>query len=211
MILKPHPSFVKQHQELRKKYGRLYKSGLDPSFMDLLRKNLLKNERGTMQLPGFSTEIGSVVKFSYTLSGALQTGSGTIPADDTIPQIGEGTQYFSLAHTAKAAANLLFFLLIVNAHEQANVGDHMTFALFQDATANALASWSGYDSLGDGGAKAGSVVMPHVQAAGDTSAHTYTVRGGFDVASTMNINGYGGVRRDGGVLFSGLVILEIKQ
>ena len=86
----------------------------------------------------------------------------------------------------------------------------MAVALFQDATANALAS-----SISTVTPNAAAVALPilmflyHDMVAGTTSSTTFKMRAGQAAANTYTFNGVGGVRRHGGVASSYLKIVEV--
>jgi len=63
---------------------------------------------------------GFVVQMVSTQTGALQTDTTTIPADDTIPQNTEGFEVMTLAITLKSATNKLEIDVVANvAHPDA--------------------------------------------------------------------------------------------
>lgn len=139
-----------------------------------------------------------------TISGAVATGTGTIPYDDTTPQITEGDQYMSLAITPTLATNWLQIDVVINISNNTN-GRYQVAALFQDSTVNALeatAMWS--QTLGE---NVNLKLTHHMQAA-TTSATTFRVRAGGYLASTTTFNGVGGARRFGGVSASSMTIRE---
>lgn len=82
---------------------------------------------------------GFVVQAVNSQTGALATGTTTVPSDDTIPQNTEGDQYLSLAITPKSATNKLKIDVVLNLANSA-AGNTLAAALFQDATAGALAA-----------------------------------------------------------------------
>jgi hypothetical protein len=135
-------------------------------------------------------------------TGAVATGTTTIPFDDTIPQSTEGDQYMSLSITPKSATSKLVIEAIASL--QASVANSAAIALFQDSGANAVAvSWT---RLADA---AHNLMVPlrHVMTAGTTSATTFKVRAGGQGA-TITFNGAGGSRFFGGALASSIVIRE---
>jgi hypothetical protein len=147
---------------------------------------------------------GTVLQVATFQTGAVATGTGTIPIDDTIPQITEGTEFMTLAITPTSAANKL--IINVTMQLDKNNANTLTVALFQDSTANAIASQF-YGALGSG------ISMPmsftHSMISGTTSATTFRVRAGSDAAGTVTINGRGGGRIDGGVAVSSITIYEV--
>ena len=139
-------------------------------------------------------------------TGAVNTGTTLIPYDDTIPQNTEGNQYMSLAITPSNASNLLKIEVVLNtAHS--NVGQYFASALFQDATAGALASSQTYMSVTNEPQQTG---FNHYMTAGTTSSTTFKVRAGAGTSGTTTFNGQSAGRRFGGVMASSITITEIE-
>lgn len=151
------------------------------------------------------SSVTPVIQRVSTIVTSLATGTTTIPIDDTIPQITEGFQVMTLSITPKSTANILVIEAIVNVGHPNAASTYMASALFQDATANALAA-----SLTFGSAAAGSSCIPlrYVMTAGTTSATTFRIRIGSDNANTATFNGFLGARKFGGVMASSIVITE---
>lgn len=149
---------------------------------------------------------GDVVQEQVSLDGAYATGTTTIPKDDTIPQSGEGVQYMTRAITPQSAANILDIQHVGNYGTSTNVD--LLCALFQDATANALAA---FFCGRNGGSPVVQpiVVARHRMLAGTTSATTFKIRVGLESAGTTYFNGSNGARLFGSVTQSSLVIREI--
>jgi len=142
----------------------------------------------------------SVVQVVNFTTGALQSGTTVLPADDTIPQITEGDEWFTLAITPKHADNKLLIQVVCNMGGDSALDTAL--ALFQDTTANALAvSFIHNYSLPR------IFTINHFMAAGTTSATTFKVRGGSN-AGTTRLNGRGAARQYGGVASSGITITE---
>lgn len=149
---------------------------------------------------------GVVVQLVNTNSGAVATGSTTTPIDDTIPQIGEGFEVMTRSITPLAATNKLVIEVVVIASHPSD-GAHITAALFQDATANALAA----AAMAQAGANALNVIkFTFHMLAGTTSATTFRVRIGGNSAGTVTFNGNSSNRLFGGVMASSITITEIK-
>ena len=142
-----------------------------------------------------------VQNLNYT-TGAVATGTTTIPFDDTIPQITEGTQFMSLAITPTSAASKLE--ISVTWCGGNNTGGFFVVALFQDAVANALSSASVYT----GSTETQTVTFLTVMTAGTTSATTFRVRAGLNSAGTTTFNGASSARYYGGTLASSITIKE---
>jgi len=154
-------------------------------------------------IPKAALPTGTVIQVATSATGALATGTTTIPFDDTIPQITEGTEFMTLAITPSSATNTL--IIQVTLVTALSVADFSTVALFQDSTANALAAVSGQPTA--------NCSLPQTfnykMTAGTTSSTTFRVRAGGGSASTITINGSGGARRLGGVMASTITIYEV--
>ncbi len=136
---------------------------------------------------------------------ALATGTTLIPFDDTIPQISEGILFMTQAITPKSATNVLLIEVIwIGSH---SVADQVQVALFQDATAGALAAGSQYQATATSGVN---IKFTYKMTAGTTSSTSFTVRAGGNSAGTTSFNGQSGARRLGGVMASGIFITEIQ-
>jgi hypothetical protein len=149
---------------------------------------------------------GHIVQIVNTQTGTVASGSGTIPIDNTIPQNTEGNEFMTLAITPTSASNKLLINVNFIGGEVANLSNHYTVALFQDFTANALAS-----TIGDGfGTGASSVNFTHYMTAGTASSTTFKVRAGLDSGS-LYMNGFTGIGQIyGGVAVSSITITEIQ-
>lgn len=148
---------------------------------------------------------GFIVQRVSTISGAVATGSTTIPDDDTVPQNTEGDEYLTRSITPKSSSNILVFDIWLQATNSSDTP--IIAALFQDTTANALAAT--YQDIGGADRKI-SLSFRYVMTAGTTSATTFKVRAGGASAGTTTINGSGGGRKLGGVISSGISITEIS-
>ena len=149
--------------------------------------------------------VGFPVQMVTTNYSAVATGTTTIPQDDTIPQITEGTEFMTQAITPKSATNILVieavaFISVSNANDR-------TMALFQDATANALAVSNVYMLTA---AQMVSQPLSHTMVAGTTSSTTFRVRIGPSLAGTVSFNGTGGSRYFGATTKSFIKITEYK-
>lgn len=154
-----------------------------------------------------NTQIGAgmVAQIVYVNYSASATGTTLIPADDTIPQITEGTEFMTLAITPKSATNILVIDVIAYLSVGATDRWH-TGALFQDSTANALAAGANYHVTNTAPAM---FSMRHGMVAGTTSATTFRFRAGTNSAATMTFNG-SATRFFGATTKSSIVITEYK-
>jgi hypothetical protein len=139
----------------------------------------------------------------HTRPGTVATGTTLIPLDNTIPQITEGTEFMTLAITPKDAASLLEITVVVQG--SASSITSLIASLFQDATANALCAL--HTLIGTINTSS-TITMVHVMPAGTTSATTFRVRAGTNVAGTLTFNGGSGAQLLGGVNASSITIKE---
>lgn len=150
---------------------------------------------------------GDMVQFVYDQDGEVNTGTTIMPNDDNIIQNDEGDQYLSLAITPKSTTNILRIDVVANCNHGSATAS-MRGALFQDTTANALASAvASRDALANAPA---CIVFSHYMVAGTTSSTTFKVRIGASVAGTTTFNGDATARRGGGVMSSTISITEIR-
>lgn len=152
-----------------------------------------------------SVPTGGTVQVVNTQTGAVNTGTTTIPLDDTIPQNTEGTEFMTLAITPTNSSNKLKIEVVFNGTY--SVAAWLIVALFQDTTANALATFMNYQQTGTA---ASNSVFTHYMTAGTTSATTFKVRAGGQTAGTVTFNGQSGGRLFGGTIASSITITEIK-
>lgn len=149
---------------------------------------------------------GDIVQVVNTQTGAVATGTTLIPADDTIPQNTEGTEFMTLAITPKNASNKLRIDVSIGAANN-SVDTSITAALFQDSTANALAASTVSSVLNT---RSYPIYFTYFMTAGTTSSTTFKVRMGSNNAGTVTFNGQNTARLNGGVSASSITITEIK-
>lgn len=148
---------------------------------------------------------GIPVQKVSVVSSSVSTGTTIMPADNTIPQITEGTEFMTLAITPTSATNIL--VIEVTAMLSGSGVDAVVGALFQDATANALAASEMYHPV-NSTVYTRSIV--HSMTAGTTSSTTFRFRAGTNGAGTVTFNGAGGTVRFGAISKSGIIITEVK-
>jgi len=148
---------------------------------------------------------GTLVQEVFTETGAVATGTTTIPSDDTIPQNTEGDQFMSRAITPTSASNNLDIDVVVLLSNSA-ANNWLTTALFKDSGANAIASAATFMATSTGGVI---LTLHHRILAGSTSSQTFKIRAGGSVAGTSTFNGKGGNRLYGGVISSSIRIREV--
>ena len=164
---------------------------------------------GAEAVPAFEAAAagGKIVQVVHTTDGAFATGTTTIPLDNTIPQITEGTEFMTLAITPTNASNtLLIDVVTMSGTVTANI--MAINALFVGTTANALASaQGGMDSAAN--RPQPTTAFRHKMTAGGTSELTFRLRIGGNSASTIAFNGYNGGAHFGGTFASSMTIMEI--
>jgi len=160
----------------------------------------LPAETGTARTTVSSGTVLQVVNYQ---TGAFATGTTIIPIDNTIPQITEGNEYMTLAITPKSATSKLVIAIVVQG--SINIAEWASMALFQDATANALAcGWNYLDTA----TAALPLTLTHYMTSGTTSSTTFRVRIGTSAGNTFSINGQSAARF-GGTLASSITITEV--
>ena len=150
---------------------------------------------------------GRIVQTVNTQTGAVATGTTTMPQDDTIPQNTEGVEVMTLAITPTNSSNKLKIDVVWHGANSASSGI-MVAALFQDTTANALSASSAGSTEAANDMK--DIVFSHFMTAGTTSETTFKVRAGLNAAGTTTFNGVSSSRRLGGVFASSITIQEIE-
>lgn len=139
----------------------------------------------------------------YTTYTAHPAATSAIPWDDTIPQNTEGLQILSVAITPKSTTNRLRIEWDFMGAASTSAG-HITVALFQDSTANALA----VRSSGGDSAQIYSLYGSYEMAAGTTSSTTFKLNFGVDTG-TAYVNGNSSGRRFGSASAARLRVTEI--
>jgi hypothetical protein len=150
------------------------------------------------------TTPGKFVKSEGVITGAVATGTATIPYDDTIPQSSEGDQYLTKTFTPANAANKLRIDIVMSLCRSA-VGD-MTVALFKDSDTDAIAAIGSIYQTNTPAV----IPLSFIMDAGTTNPIAFKVRAGADTAGTNTFNGTGGNRKYGGVSASSIIITEYE-
>lgn len=157
-----------------------------------------------------SMPTGSTYILGFTELVGTGTSVGTIPADNTIPQVGEGTQILTLTVTP----NFIGSRIIVDAESMgfgnsATVNSY-TIALFKDGVSNAVRACGAGSSQSTGVG-----FQPNLKYSFITSSLTpivFTLRAGYDVTGAIINQGsnYLGVFTLGGVIASTMQVTEVK-
>lgn len=157
------------------------------------------------QLVTNSLPAGVVVQSVAGVSTAVNTGAGTIPIDNTIPQNTEGDQYMSLDFTPLYSSSTLH--ISITAMLSSSAALQITGALFTDSNANALSATAVRNTAAT---EINTLHLFHAMAAGTTSQITFKFRAGGSAAGTTTFNGSGGTRAYGAITHSSIVVTEIK-
>lgn len=147
---------------------------------------------GGATAPEWATGAAGVLQMVSTSSNILTTINTAIPYDDTIPQITEGTQLFTLTVTPVSASSRLVIEALMSF--TTSVDNTVICALFSGG-ANALAAFSKKGSEDD----ATEMMLNHEIAPGSVTPITFTLRLGRDTGGSLYINGLLGARKLGGV------------
>lgn len=154
-----------------------------------------------------NTVVGAVIQVANYTTGALATGTTTVPADNTAPTSSEGTQFMSLAFVPKHANNKLKITVVACLSPSTGVTTYVTTSLFKSTSTAALASVMQTSHATSSMFIANFV---HYMTAGTTDSLTFTVRSGPHTAGTLTFNGAGGAAVLGGVMASSITIEEIQ-
>jgi len=155
---------------------------------------------GTLTFPPNAGQVLQVVNFQ---TGEYNSGTTVMPIDDTIPQNTEGDEYMTLTITPTSATSKL--LIEISALLAQSTAQWVVGAIFQDTTADALASGYFYEPNNGAGKE---LTIRHYMTAGTTSATTFKFRAGVHLSGTLYFNGSGS-RYLGGVASSSITITEI--
>lgn len=171
-----------------KAQGTAYYNGTGTfSGVDASTAGFVLTSNGTGVAPSFQVlpASGTFVKQVRSINTTSSTITAVLPPDGTIPQIGEGTQIFSLAITPANSSNILSFQCTVQC--TADTGLSQVIAMFQDATSNALCGIVG-TYVPDPQIGIGNMILTYSMTAGTTSATTFTIRTGPSSAGNVYIN-----------------------
>ena len=165
------------------------------------------NVAGTLQEGGSALVTGKILQVVNTETGAVASGTTTLPYDDTIPQITEGFEVMTLAVTPTSATNKLLINVVTSL--ATNINSLPVTALFEGTTADALACVWTY-SYPDGINNPLNHKFTHYMTSGSTSELTFRVRIGMNQEGTVTFNGRSEARKYGGVSASSITIMEIE-
>ena len=126
---------------------------------------------------GVTNASGGLVlrKSAYTISRQSIT-QGLFPQDDTIPQITEGTQFFSQAYTPSTANCDLYIFCTASIKESSNVANEMAMGLFVSGTNDALRVVSDYAAQAYGSIHGSYLTLYHKMPSWGVSEKTFSLR-----------------------------------
>ena len=126
-------------------------------------------------------------KTAYTISRQTMTHA-TFPNDDTIPQIDEGTQFFSQAYTPSTANCDIVITATCRVGETSNVGDIMAIALYVNDSTDALRVVSGLSNPRSS-IHCSNMLLVHKMPSWGVSAKTFSLR--THKANSVNFAAFG--------------------
>ena len=127
-------------------------------------------------------------KTAYTISRQTMTHA-TFPADDTIPQIDEGTQFFSQAYTPSTANCDIVITATCRVGETSNVGDIMAIALYVNDITDALRVVRRLSNPRSS-IHCSNMLLVHKMPSWGVSAKTFSLRGSGGNAINYGAGGY---------------------
>jgi hypothetical protein len=128
-----------------------------------------------------------------------------IPLDDTIPQISEGSELFSLAITPKFANSVLQIDVVCNLSSGATGA--LQVAMFRDSIADSI----GAVTVDNQTNVMNTATFSAFVNANSVSNTVFSIRAGTDGAASVRFNGIGSGQFFGGVMASSITITEIAQ
>lgn len=140
---------------------------------------------------------------TYTNAVLIST---PIPYDNTLPQAGEGTEIISLTHTPQAATNRIRVRFDGFATCQLQTVPVVAFLSVDGSTAVQAAAAHAASA-----GQATKISFEYEYIAGDTAAHTYSVRVGPGGASSIRFNGNASARVFGGAAAARMTVEEIQS
>lgn len=146
---------------------------------------------------------GKIRQIKKFVTGAYATGSTTIPADDTIPQITEGDEYMRIPFTAVSLTDLLKIDVVLNGLQAGS--EIITACVFQDTNVNAIGCGSQYS--------ANSIVNNKFTIYAQVSSLSqviFSVRAGGTTGG-IKFNGNGSARFYGGRMASSVTVTEFEN
>ena len=143
---------------------------------------------------------------AYTIT-RQQISPAQFPQDNTIPQISEGTQFFSQAYTPSTANCDLYIFCTASVRERTNVADDTGMALFISDNTNALRVVTEYISGDQNVVHGANNIITHKMPSWGASAKTFSLRA--HKANSINYAGDGyASEKFGAATHASLFIIE---
>lgn len=148
---------------------------------------------------------GDIVQKVETVTGAMNTGSNTVPFDDTTPLGTEGNEYQTRAITPTSAINILY---VENQGHYASSATGNFVQFIRQDSGDGLASTPMRVDAAD---QHFSIITTYSKISGTTSSTTFKSRAGQNNAATTTFNGRSGAAEYNGTIASYLRVTEIFQ
>ena len=159
------------------------------------------NGAGVLSLASIPVASQIVKQVVTNTTTTFTSTSSVIPYDDTIPQIGEGTEILTCTITPTSASSSLMIIYTGNAGSSGTATG--VFALFRDATAAAISASATTANTGVQTNVSNFVIV----SATAVASTTFSLRFG-SAAGTVNVNGTSAARKFGGVQSCGITVIE---
>ena len=152
-------------------------------------------------MPAVTSTLLQTVSIQYS---GVQSITGTIPLDNSIPQKTEGVEIMTCTIVPLSTSSRLFIQAMAML-SPINV-DWVQLAMFRDAATPAMAAVTQYV---DTATAAAMVPLTCVTPSVSLASTVFRFRAGSNGGGTTTFNGTGGIRVLGGVMASGVVIQEV--
>jgi len=157
---------------------------------------------------GNCSEFSKLIKTTSYISGAVITGSTTIPHDDTIPQFNEGNFFANLTITPASQTSKIKACSQVVMSTSATAPNLLQTVMFINGSSNAVAISGAYSPAQFYEVNTGVCYTTQVPSA---AAFNVSVRYGSNAAGTVTVNGASGARSYGGTYNSYIIVDEYKD
>ena len=119
---------------------------------------------------------GKLLRKSYYTIPRQSISHASWPNDDTVPQITEGTEFFSQAYTPSTANCDLYIFCSAGVRERTNVADDMGMGLFISDNTDALRVTTEYNSGDQNVVHGQNSIITHKMPSWGASAKTFSLR-----------------------------------
>lgn len=178
--------------------------GFSDGYLDVQVDNQTIGINSDNELEALNTGSGKIAQVVTLATTAVNSGSTTIPADDTPPLSTEGDEYMTLSITPRFATSTLIIDCVI--HGASSAARLIIAALFRDSASEAIAA-TGITTNSTNQTMA--FPLRHMVLAGSTSPTTFKVRVGLSSAGTYTFNGAATARQFGAITKSSMTITEV--